>query len=435
MPRGSRPSKPSFPSQTLVIDNGAYNIKAGFATEHADPSQCRITPNCIARARDRRVWIGSQLDGCKDFGEMAFRRPVEKGYVVNWEGEKAVWEHEFFGDDAKLKCDPSDTNLILTEAPNSPAALQANCDQMIFEEYEFASYLRILGPSLNAYNDIPSLFSDSVSSSQFPPTEYLLLVDSGYSHTTITPLHKGRPFHSATRRLSVGGKFLTNYMKELISLRHLNFLDETHLVNEIKEDVCFVSSQFAVDLERTWTRANKPVDTSVVVDYILPDYTDRQRGYARPHDPSAAAKAKRLGMSGGPKEDILPLANERFAVPELLFNPLDVGLQEPGIPEAILQSLQQLPEGLWPAMLANVVVVGGNSLIPGFMERLEAELRSIMPGEWPLRIRRPDDPITYTWLGGVKLAQNEDLLKSLAVTREDYMENGSNWLARKFSSG
>lgn len=103
MPRGSKASKPSFPSQTLIIDNGAYNIKAGFATENPDPSQCRITPNCIARARDRRVWIGSQLEGCKDFGEMAYRRPVEKGYVVNWEGEKAIWEHEFFADDAKLK--------------------------------------------------------------------------------------------------------------------------------------------------------------------------------------------------------------------------------------------------------------------------------------------------------------------------------------------
>lgn len=334
-----------------------------------------------------------------------------------------------------MKCDPSDTNLILTEAPNSPAALQANCDQMIFEEFEFATYLRVLGPSLNAYNNIPALFSDSVSPSQFPPAEYLLLIDSGYSHTTITPLYKGRPFHSAIRRLSVGGKFLTNYLKELISLRHLNFMDETHLVNEIKEDICYVSSQFPVDLDRTWTRANNPVDTSVVVDYVLPDYSDRQRGYARPHDPSAAAKAKRLGVSGGPKEDILPLGNERFSVPELLFSPLDIGLQEPGLPEATLQSLQQLPEGLRPAMLANVVVVGGNTLIPGFVERLKAELRSIMPAEWPLRVKRPEDPITYTWLGGAKLAQNADLLKSLVVTREDYLENGSNWLARKFLAG
>lgn len=104
MPRASKHAKPSLPSQTLILDNGAYSIKAGFAPtdEHSEPS-CRITPNCIARGRDRRVWIGSQLEQCKDFGEMAFRRPVEKGFIVNWEGEKAIWEQEFLRDDALLK--------------------------------------------------------------------------------------------------------------------------------------------------------------------------------------------------------------------------------------------------------------------------------------------------------------------------------------------
>jgi actin-related protein 6 len=43
------------------------------------------------------------------------------------------------------QCDPRETNLILTEAPNAPAALQTNCDQMIFEEFEFASYYRCVG--------------------------------------------------------------------------------------------------------------------------------------------------------------------------------------------------------------------------------------------------------------------------------------------------
>ena len=54
--------------------------------------------NCIARSqRDRRTYVGSELlDECWDFGELAFRRPVEKGFVVNWEGEKAIWERSLF---------------------------------------------------------------------------------------------------------------------------------------------------------------------------------------------------------------------------------------------------------------------------------------------------------------------------------------------------
>ena len=37
--------------------------------------------------------------------------------------------------------------------------------------------------------------------------------------------------------------------------------------------------------------------------------------------------------------------NERFAVPELLFQPSDVGIQEMGIPEAILNSVNSLSQG------------------------------------------------------------------------------------------
>lgn len=119
MPRASKAAKPSLPSQTLIVDNGAYNIKAGFAPpDHQTEAQCRITPNCIARGRDRRVWIGSQLDQCKDFGEMAFRRPVEKGYIVNWEGEKAIWDHEFLAKVHHLQA--LERNSLLTR-PVRPA--------------------------------------------------------------------------------------------------------------------------------------------------------------------------------------------------------------------------------------------------------------------------------------------------------------------------
>lgn len=48
-------------------------------------------------------------------------------------------------------------------------------------------------------------------------------------------------------------------------------------------------------------------------------------------------------------EQILRLANERFAVPEILFHPSDIGIQEMGIPEAIVHSVQSLPEGVYCA--------------------------------------------------------------------------------------
>ena len=160
MPRPAKPQDRVIADQTLVVDNGGYTIKAGFAGDSAATHSCKTIPNCIAKDRGKRIWVGSQLENCTDFGEIAFRRPIEKGYLVNWEAEKAIWDNMLIEHGAPLKvrisnlwqlsthkkqCDPHDTNLILTESPNTPAALQMNCDQIIFEEYDFSSYSRCVG--------------------------------------------------------------------------------------------------------------------------------------------------------------------------------------------------------------------------------------------------------------------------------------------------
>ena len=191
--------------------------------------------------------------------------------------------------------------------------------------------------------------------------------------------------------------------------------------------MCYVSQSFSSDLERVWKGGLKDpreVDTSIVVDYILPDYEAVKRGFARPHDPKISRKDRALGLDGGPREHIVTIGNERFTVPELLFTPSDIGMQQEGISGTILQSVYSLPKGLWQPLLANILVVGGSSKFPGFMERLEAELRSLISGDYLVRIAQARDPLKNVWLGGARLGQNEDVLKDLVVTRQEYQEHG-----------
>lgn len=109
MPRQSKATETVLPAQTLIIDNGAYTMKAGFAAAIPKSNDCHVIPNCIARGRDKRTWIGAQLENCRDFGDMAFRRPMEKGFLVNWEVEKEIWESSFLDKSAVLKvCSSSD---------------------------------------------------------------------------------------------------------------------------------------------------------------------------------------------------------------------------------------------------------------------------------------------------------------------------------------
>ena len=44
------------------------------------------------------------------------------------------------------------------------------------------------------------------------------------------------------------------------------------------------------------------------------------------------------------RSKVLTMETERFCVPELLFNPSDIGIKQAGIAEATWQSLQSLPK-------------------------------------------------------------------------------------------
>ena len=332
------------------------------------------------------------------------------------------------------------------------------------------------GPSLNAYNDLQPLFEppDAVQTPSSPPQpqECLLVIDGGYSHTTITPLFNGFPIQSAIRRIDLGGKHLTNLLKEVVSVRYFDLHQDTKVVNDIKEDVCFVSLDFKEDMERSWKgnkrkqrhekiegrslgseaedpdipmdldqthtspQASSPVATPLsgpLIDYVLPDGFHIKRGFSRPHDPTAR-KAKTQTIDPYDDGDVkMTLGSERFTVPEILFNPSDVGSSQPGIADTVIQSLSVLPQALQVAYLANVLVVGGCAKLPGFVERVQRELRMLAPVEYLVRVRAMKDPITSTWLGGVKMAQNKEMMARIGVSKEEYAEQGSALIARKLS--
>ncbi|KAF3761596.1 Actin/actin-like protein [Cryphonectria parasitica EP155] len=439
-PRRSKPVPPPRPSRTLVLDNGAHTIKAGFVTDDT-VDEPRVIPNCIARDRARKTYVASGLDKCKDFGEISFRRPVEKGYIVNWEAQKEIWDHEFFAKDAPQACDPADSRLVLTEQPNALPALQANCDQIVFEEFGFASYYRGIAPTFNAYEDIQTTFrtpGHDTSSAQLP-VELMLLIDSGYSFTTITPIFQGRPLQSAIRRLEVGGKLLTNYLTRLLSLRHYDMRNDTYIVNEIKEKTCYVSLDFKGDLDKTWkgTRGERRepylTGAGIAKDYVLPDFHARSSGIVRDFDATSTAKQRKLAAAAS-NEDILTLRNERFAIPEILFNPTDIGMPTPGLADLVYQVLQALPVGLWPGLLANILVVGGNTQFDGFIQRLQREIVARVPDECTVRVARPANSICATWRGAANFARHEHV-ERLAVTKQEYEENGAAWVAKKFAAG
>jgi actin-related protein 6 len=97
MARGTKAAEaPAVKPNTLVLDNGAWSIKAGLVSGNpSSEKDCHIIPNCVARDQDRKVYIGAQLEKCRDFYHITLRRPEERGMVVNWELQRSIWHTSF----------------------------------------------------------------------------------------------------------------------------------------------------------------------------------------------------------------------------------------------------------------------------------------------------------------------------------------------------
>jgi actin-related protein 6 len=77
---------------------------------------------------------------------------------------------------------------------------------------------------------------------------------------------------------------------------------------------------------------------------------------------------------------------ERFTIPEILFRPSIIGIDQAGIAESIYNSVEELPErmnntnifshtisfhsDIRPSLYNNILLIGGNCLFPNFKERL-----------------------------------------------------------------
>ena len=68
-------------------------------------------------------------------------------------------------------------------------------------------------------------------------------------------------------------------------------------------------------------------------------------------------------------DQVLAMETERFTVPELLFTPSDVDMNQAGVAEACWDGVRRLPLLERAACLQNVLLTGGNANFPNYDKR------------------------------------------------------------------
>jgi hypothetical protein len=123
------------------------------------------------------------------------------------------------------------------------------------------------------------------------------------------------------------------------------------------------------------------------------------------------------------EEQVLRVSVERFAVPEVLFRPSDAGLQSGlvGLAHAIVQSVEACPMPYRPALYRTIYLVGGVSRLKNLKDRLERELRMLVPSEYEMKITIAESPIDRAWFGAKALFEKETYTK-WSVSRPEWEE-------------
>lgn len=451
-------------SKNVIIDNGQSSLKFGTADSEAP----FVVSNCIIRTQDKRVHLGSTLDSQKSLKDLslvsnglsniAFQRPIKNGQCYQWNLQHQIWDNAFIN--SKLDSGNGDflqgSNLLFIESPITLPKFQNMTDQILFEEFGIDNLVRYSAPAL-----APWLECYGNGDKQMKNFE--LVIDSGFDSTWIVPMINGIPYHRAIKKLPIGGRFLNGYLREIVSFRHYNIVDEPILVNSIKHQTCYIALDYNETLDKITRLKKSPtnlLNSNLSLSFILPNNKTDFLGYSIT-DKSKLSKNELLNLQKSLEKNINPewfnnqdedfdneikdkfdtinqsilLTDERFMIPELLFHPQLAGIYKSGLIQTIKSSLDAIPELLRPLLSNNIVTIGGTANIPGFNERIEKDLDPEIPIEANVQMldysHISNDKSLLPWYAGKSFFQNGGFEKVM-MTKDEYLEFGAEYAQEKF---
>lgn len=127
----------------------------------------------------------------------------------------------------------------------------------------------------------------------------------------------------------------------------------------------------------------------------------------------------------------LHLGVERCRVPEILYQPGMIGVDQEGLAEAVKDILHLHTPDVQSRMASNVFVTGGCSMLPNFEERLRNEVTAIRPFQSKFTVWGASDKQADGWRGAALWSRTN---KQAFITRSEYQEIGPDYFKEHFAS-
>ena len=351
----------------IIIDLGTGFCKSGFSTEELPSSiiSCLVGRPKYASGRvgfdKKKFYIGSEAAAIS--GVLNINNPISEGVINNWDDIEKMLGYIFT---SELKVDPSEYNILLTETPMNPKENKEKLAEIMFEHFNVQGLYIVLESLL-------SLFSAGKDRG--------ISVDIGDGISTFVPIYYGCSLPHAIIRTNIGGRILTEYMKQLLEKKvKFSTMAEMEIVKDIKEKSCYILNDNDEILKKYY--------------YELPD---------------------------GNK---IELNEERIKCPEILFNPSIINRKEKTISEQCYEAIEKCDNDIKKEIYNCIVLSGGSSVFEGLEERFYKEIKHLVKDEMinEIKIETGNDRKYGVWTGGAMLSMCGFELKW--ITKNEYEESG-----------
>lgn len=383
--------------EAIVIDAGSASVKAGYSGEDtprvvfpstvqddgADPLSAPEGQGG-SRRPEAIEWHGGEGG--------SHNHPIQRGTVAegDWDKMERLWDVTF---GQELRTYPENATahggmpVLLTEPALNSKANRERMAQIMFETFK--------APGLCIMN------SASVSLFASGRTRGIVCeCGAGVSHAV--PVFEGFALLHAILRSEVAGQDVTAALAS--SLRRTGTALDFDTVRDLKESLCRVGGVTAAA-----TSGAAGGSGNDAVEYELPD---------------------------GSMVHVAP--QWRTGAPELLFQGQGDSL---ALPALVAKSITMCDRDLQPDLYGSVVLAGGTTMLPGFPERMKAELgRLVAPGT-PFNVV-PDPQGAggergynsqrkhAAWIGGSMFA-SLDTFKQVRITKQEWEDCDESIVHRK----
>ena len=306
------------------------------------------------------------------------KRPIEHGIITDWDAMEDVWRFAIVDE---LQVDPKGRKIMMSDCALNPKINREKMTQIMFEKFDVSGMYVTNQPRLGVFEH--GLVNG-------------IALDCGYGVTQTVPILQGNTEVDAVLTSQLAGNDLTQYLIQLLTERGYSFTTsaEQDDVDEMKRKLC----------------------------YIAEDYSKEQQT-AR----TSNSLEKVFEIPNGSK---ITMNSERSKCPECLFQPSILGKEEIGVHESIYYSILKCPPDEHSTLYENIVLIGGSTLIPGFAERLQKEIRGLAPPGTTVKVRAQGERKYASWIGGSILASLTQF-QPMWINKSEYDETGPTIVHKK----